>query len=67
MLDKYAERVEGAAMLVRLLGAEEYASTGLFSHPLPMFPTGQIRILGIYIRTVSQMELEITNMAPIII
>ena len=38
MLDKYAERVEGAAMLVRLLGAEEYASTGLFSHPFTDVP-----------------------------
>jgi len=38
MLDKVAERVEGAAMLVRLLGAEEYAMSSALSHPFTDVP-----------------------------
>lgn len=38
MLDKFAERAEGAAMLVRLLGAEGRALTGQFHHPFTDVP-----------------------------
>lgn len=38
MLDKNAERVEGAAMLVRLLGVEEYALTKSPYHPFTDVP-----------------------------
>lgn len=33
MLDRTANRMEGAAMLVRLLGAEKEALTGIYNHP----------------------------------
>lgn len=38
MLEKYAERVEGAAMIVRLLGAEKYALADSFYHPFTDVP-----------------------------
>jgi len=38
MLDKFTERVEGAVMLVRLLGAEEYAGSAGLYHPFSDVP-----------------------------
>lgn len=46
MLDRYAERVEGAAMLVRLLGAEEYAFTFKQRHPFTDVPDWAVPYIG---------------------
>jgi len=46
MLDRFAERVEGAAMLVRLLGAEEYALAFKPNHPFTDVPDWAAPYIG---------------------
>ncbi|AGC67122.1 hypothetical protein Cst_c00910 [Thermoclostridium stercorarium subsp. stercorarium DSM 8532] len=46
MLDRFAERIEGATMLVRLLGVEAYAVSGKPSHPFTDVPEWAAPYIG---------------------